>query len=81
MCDFINETVCLSGNVSSDEEVPTFEHAFLFLLLIFFSLVTILGNLLVIFLVLNFEGKLGEGAGRGVDYKYVHRCHSIVTCK
>ena len=65
MCDFTNETVCLSGNVSSDEEVPTFEHAFLFLLLIFFSLVTILGNLLVIFLVLNFEGKLGEGAGAG----------------
>jgi len=54
MCEMVqlNGTVCLNdGNSSSQvdggEEVPKFEYAFLFILLVFFSLVTILGNLLV----------------------------------
>ena len=56
MCELVqlNGTICLNdggGNSSLEgggvEEVPKFEHAFLFILLVFFSVVTILGNLLV----------------------------------
>ena len=45
---YSNTTDGSGGNSSSlDDESPQFEHAFLFLLLVFFSVVTILGNLLV----------------------------------
>ena len=43
-----NTTNGSSGNSSLlEDESPQFEHIFLFLLLVFFSVVTILGNLLV----------------------------------